>query len=369
MAEYEKINKNINTIAELEALYYGGADEEIMNVVKADDPLLTNTSGTFNDVYGAEVWNQLNEKAKTWGVLPKKPYKKAGFVIKTARGVTLGAGGVAENGAIPDTVKPTYEQGAITLKHVLHSYNSSMLKNLRAAVGNDDISIDQVREDIGQEHIRSINQMFHVDVSTLAGDNFESLDRICSSQADESNNADAGDADIYGFDRSGSTNYDAYVDENAGTDRVLTKDQLRTAVRTIEQNSGERPNVIITGFDTAGDLDALFESQGRMSVERVRTGVNGIQTDAGNDALIQVSTVLEIPVITDDAVVQDTISRIYLLNTDYVWFEVARPTRNIQTTENDIVLLDEVGIKGTFLTAGELKCVRFSAQGKIRDLK
>lgn len=361
--KYEQINKNINTIQEMEALYYGG-----MDVAKADAPLLTSTTGAVNDQFGAEVWNQLNEQAVAWYILPKKPYQKAGFRLKTARGVTLGAGGVAENAAIPDTVLPTYVEGTLTLKHVVHSYNTSMLKQMRSSAGNDDIGFEQLRADIGEEHVKSISKMLLGDADTVAGNNFESLDRVCSSQSEESALLTAGDADIYGFDRSASTNYDAYVDHNSGTDRVLTKDMLRTAVRTIQQNSGKRPNVILTGYDTASDIDALFESQGRMTVERVSVGVNGIQTSSGNDVMIEVSKVMGIPVVVDDQVAQDTISRIYLLNTETVWFEVAKPTWNVETTENDVLLLNALGVKGAFITAGELKCVNFAQQGKIRDL-
>jgi hypothetical protein len=366
--EYEKVNKNINTIQDLMAVHYGGASEELMNVVKADAPLLTTTSGAANDVYGAEVWSQLNEDAKTFQILPKVPYKKAGFRIKTARGGTLGQGGVAENGAVPDTILPTYEQGKISLKHVVHSYNSSMLKDLRAAAGNDDIGIDQLRKDIGEEHVKSINTMLLADADTLAGDNFESIDRVCSSQSEESALLTAGDADIYGFDRSSSTNYDAYVDHNSGTDRALTKAMIRTAVRTIEQNSGKRNNVIITGFDTLGDIDALFEGQSRLGVERIKVGVNGIQSAAGNDVMVEVSSVMNIPVIVDDSVVADGSSRIYFLNTETLTFEVAMPTRNFETNVEQHLLLDAMGMKGDFVTAGELKCTNFAHQGKIRDL-
>ena len=365
MKDYKEINKNINTIQDLEALYYGGN----IDVSKADAPLLTTTAGAANDVYGAEVWNQLNETAKTWQILPKKPYQKAGFRVKTARGVTLGSGGISENGTIPATVLPTYAELALDLKHVVHAYNSSILKDLRARAGNDDLTIDQLRRDMGEEHVAAINKMFHVDVSTLASNNFESIDRVCSSQSEESALADAGDADIYGADRSASTAYDAYVDHNSGTDRVLTKDLLRTAVRSVEENSGKRPNVIITGYDTASDIDALFESQGRMTIERVSVGVNGIQTNAGNDSMIEVSKVMGIPMIIDKDVASDTISRIYFVNTEYLWFEVAAPTVNIETNTNDVVLLNELQTKGIFMTAGELKCVNFAAQGKIRDLK
>jgi len=357
---YELTNKGIKTIAELEAAYYGGN-----SVTKADDPLLTSTTGVNNDIFGAEVWNQLNEKAKTWGILPKKPYTKAGFRVKTARGVTLGAGGVSENGTIPDTVKPTYVKLALTLKHVWHGYDGSTLKELRTP-GNDDIGLDQVKLDIGEEHVRSINAMLLVETDTLAGDNFESIDRVCSNSAESAGLSAPSDNDIYGFDRSASTGLDAYVKDMASA--AITKAEINLAIRTIEQNSGERPNVILTGYDTANDIEALFEAQGRMTYERVKTGVNGIETGAGNDVMLEVAMIKGIPMITDDAVHQDTKSRIYFLNTNYLWFEVARPTANFETTMDQMILLGRLGVEGGFMTAGELKCVRFSAQGKIKNI-
>lgn len=366
-----KKTSQMETINDIMALHYGGGASEAFNLTqKADEPLLTSTAGAANDVFGAEVWSQLNENANVFSILPKKPYRKAGFRIKTERGVTLGSGGVGENGAIPETRLPTYVEMAMTLKHQVTAYEESLLKDLRAAVENDDIGIDQLRADAQIDHIKDIAESLLGDVGTVAGNNFESIDRVCSSQGEESALLDAGDADIYGFDRSAATTFDAYVDHNSGTDRVLTKEMIRDAVRNIEKNCGERPNVILTGYDTKNDIDALFESQGRLSVERIRVGVNGVQTDAGNDTMIEATSVMGIPIVLDDQVVADTIDRIYFLNTKYLWFEVALPTRNFETgMDGDMILRNKLGVEGIFITSGELKCVKASAQGKIRDLK
>lgn len=371
---YQDIYKSarINTIQDFIDFAYGANGDILLSgysaIAKADAPMLTTTTGAMNDIFGAQVWNQLNEKAPTFSALPKVPYTKNGFRVKTARGLTLGSSGVAENGAIPETKLPTYLELSLKLKHHVDSYSASLLAQLRAA-GNDDLTIDQLRADIGEEHIKSINASLLKDADTLAGNNFESIDRVCSSQAEEAAFNTAGDCDIYGFDRSAAATLDAYVDHNSGTDRDLTKTMLNSAIRTIEQNSGERPNLVITGFDTAADIDALFESQARLPVERVTVGVNGVQTAAGNDVGLQVSMLYNIPVIVDAQVEKDTTSRIYFLNSNYLKFELALPTRNIETGLNDMVLLNAIGSKGVFITAGELKCTRFSAQGKIRDLK
>lgn len=360
----ESVRKSasVNTIQDLLSVHYGGSE-----IAKADAPLLTSTAGANNDVFGAEVFSQLNESVPAFSILPKKPYRKAGFRVRTARGVTLGSSGVGENGAIPETVLSTYTELSMTLKHHVDSYNDSLLQELRSGVDNDDLSIDQVRRDTGEDHVKSIEKSLLQDADTLAGSNFESIDRIVSSQSEESTFLTAGDADIYGFDRSGSTALDAYVDDNAGTDRVITKDLIRTAIRTITQNSGESPNVILTGYDTLGDIEALYESQARVVYERVTVGVNGVQTAAGNDVGLQVRSIEGIPLIASDQVAQDTISRVYLLNTNHLWMEMALPTRNFES--DDYLALDALGTKGMFITAGELKCVKFTAQGKIRDLK
>jgi hypothetical protein len=47
----------IQTIDELEALYYGYNRNLIR---KADAPITTSTAGTFNAVFGAYAWAQLN---------------------------------------------------------------------------------------------------------------------------------------------------------------------------------------------------------------------------------------------------------------------------------------------------------------------
>ncbi|MBW6469617.1 MAG: phage major capsid protein [Methanosarcinaceae archaeon] len=358
-----------NTIEDMKEAYYGSIDSDIAQaVMKADAPVISSTTGVYNRVYGEAVWELLNNEARTWGVLPKKPLANTGFRVITARSSTLGTGGVAENAALPETVKPTWALAAISLKEVSKTFDMSNRQQLLDDGNDDTIGFDHVKQYMAKEFANHINKMLHGDADTVAGNNIESIDRVCSGQSEESALLTAGDADIYGFDRSASTAYDAYVSHASGVDRAITEALVRTAIDSIEENSGARPNVIITGFDTARDLDALVNTQTRYVNERVNISVGdgGIQTAAGNDVGLRVASFDGIPVIRDKDVTKDTKSRIYFLNTEYIHIGVKQPVQYFETS--NFFEAGKLGKEGMYYMAGELVCNRFNAQGKIRDL-
>lgn len=360
----------IKTIQDMKDAFYGDPNSEIAQAVqKADAPVISSTTGVYNRVYGRMTWELLNNLGKTWGVLPKKPMQNTGFRVITARSSTLGTGGVAENAALPDTVKPTWALGAISLKEIVKTFDMSNRQQLLDDGADDTIGFDELKEYMAKEFVAHMNKMLLGDVDTVAGNNIESIDRVCSSQSEESALLDAGDADIYGFDRSGSTAYDAYVSHNSGTDRAISEALMRTAIDTIDENSGELPNVIITGYDTARDIDALVNTQTRYVTERVSisTGDEGIQTAAGNDVGLRVAAFDAIPIIRDKDVVKDTKSRVYFLNTNYIGIEVKAPTMYFES--QNFFETNKLGKEGMYYFAGELVCRRFNAQGKIRDLQ
>ena len=55
----------VKTIDELEALYYGH-NRNLLR--KADAPVTTSTAGTFNAIFGAYAWAQLNLEANAFGI-------------------------------------------------------------------------------------------------------------------------------------------------------------------------------------------------------------------------------------------------------------------------------------------------------------
>ncbi len=357
------------TIKDMREAYYGAADSEAaLALAKSDAPVLSTTTGVYNRVYGEAVWELLNNEAKTWGVLPKKPWSKGGFRVITARSQTLGLGGQSENATLPETVKPTWALAAVSLKEVAITFDMSNRQQLLDAGMDDTIGFESLKQYMANEFVNHVNKMLLADADTLAGASIESLDRVCSSQSEESALLTAGDADIYGFDRSASAAYDAYVSHASGTDRAITDTMLRTAIDTIEENSGKLVNVIITGFDTARDIDAAAATQTRYVTERVSISVGdgGIQTKAGNDAGLRVAAFDGVPIIRDKDVTKDTKSRVYFLNTEYIEVAVAQPVQYYES--QTFFEVDKLGKQGMYYMSAELVCRRFNAQGKIRDL-
>jgi hypothetical protein len=356
-----------NNIQDLVNAAYGPNGKELASsVMKADAPVLQGTAGVYNTIYGKMTWELINLTGKTLAAIPKKPMNNTGFRVITAMSTTHGTGGVAENGALPDTTKPTWALGVMKLKEIVHTFDMSNRAQMLDDGSDDTIGFAELREYMAREHVAHMNKMILRDADTLAGNDLESLDRICSSQSEESALLTAGDADIYGFDRSASTAYDAYVDHASGTDRALTEAMINEAIDGIDEASGERPNVIITGFDTARAMDALVNDQTRYTNMRVTVGVNGVQTAAGNDVGLRVASYDGIPVLRDKDVQKDGKSRIYFLNTNYIALETKLPTQYFES--QSFFETDKLGKEGMFYTAGELVCRRFNAQGKIRDL-
>ena len=89
------------------ARVYGGM-EWAQQIFKADDPMLTTTTGVYAPHYGAKIWAQLNMEYNLFAILPKFPWgPEDGWTVISAFPSTK-VFGVAENGAIPDSVKPEF---------------------------------------------------------------------------------------------------------------------------------------------------------------------------------------------------------------------------------------------------------------------
>lgn len=354
------------TIQEYMKQVYGNPNA-FNDIVKGDTNLAAGTTGARNVIFGAKAFSQFNDEAQTWNVLPKVPWQKSGFRVRTGRGFTVGTyfGSTSDGGTIGDTLLSTIATATVTAKLSRTAFGVNLGFSLQN--GDDNYTYEEERTQKAVDHIKDINAQLHLDANTLSGNNFESIDRVCSSQSEESALLTAADADIYGFDRSASTAYDAYVDHASGVDRVLTEELLRTAVESIMENSGKKPNVIITGYDTARVIDRILGDQLRYDLQRVSFTINGIKTVQGNDAGFQTASYYGIPIIRDSAVQKDSISRIYFLNTDFLKIAVLLPTQLYEST--NYVDRNEFINKGVYLTIGELWCENFSAQGKIRDLK
>tara|TARA_R100001163_G_C5068502_1_gene208995 strand:- start:23107 stop:23865 length:759 start_codon:yes stop_codon:yes gene_type:complete len=231
-----------------------------------------------------------------------------------------------------------------------------------------------MKEEMGKHHAEMVNKMLLTDASTVAGNNFESLDRITvgNNQMVSGTHYDAGDEDIYSIDRSANTW--AFAEDNAdgsSANRNLSLDQLDTLFQNIWERGGN-PKVILTGYDTLMRLQQLLQSQQRfMEEKRVTPTYNGVKGVPGIEAGFIVATYNGVPIIPSKDVPKDGISRMYFLDTDYVYFSTAIPTQYYESgiETGDPFAINRLGQEGLYRTMGEVWTTFFGAHGSVRDLQ
>lgn len=379
----------IRTIEEMETLYYGRMADLLLR--KADDPLLTTTSGVYNAVYGALVWLQLNLEANVFGALPKYPWIRSGWRIAITKPGTTASGGVAEGGAIPDSMQFTYAEVSTKPKQIAHVIEVSDIQHFIATETEDDAfgSTEQQRFLMGVRHKDAMNEMLMVNVETqtktadYSGTSaFETLDRVVSSDSEE--DAFGGTFnnwyDIYGLDRDTATTYDSQVLHNSGTDRSLTDDLIKNLYFKCRK-AGGNPSFWLTGYDTYNAILGLYVHYGRyvLGEQNIQVGVNGIQTANGIEAGFQVATLYGLPVIVSKDVPADTIDRIFLLDISDVegfglprlGLMIAKPVQYYEAgiSSGNPFAIGKLTNKGMFRTMGEMVARNLTFQGKLRDLK
>ncbi|HEC65419.1 MAG TPA: hypothetical protein ENI23_09000 [bacterium] len=377
------------TIQELEEHYYGASG--VGMITKSDDPVLSSTTGVYNVVFGKFVWATFNQEANTIGILPKTVWDNSGWRLQTARAGSSADGGVAEGGAVPETIKPTFLEVTNTLKTVAHTFETSEHQDYFVAHDDDAIGdLQHMRMIMGTKHKEAMNQALLRDVGDQVGsggayagiDGFETIDRVISSDSEEDAFGGGGSAyyDIFGLDRDTATTFDSTVSHNSGSDRALSDSLIRTMIYDIKEDGGNT-QAINTGYDTARTAIALYSDQVRYNVigeAKVQVGVNGIQTEAGIDVGIRISTIYQIPMIESKDVPKDTISRMFFIDTSdpegsgkaRLSLDISHPTQYFQAGVSDgsPFITDTFTTKGLYRTNGEIRCTSLQSQGKIRDL-
>ncbi len=379
----------IKTIEDLVRAVYGNPDEFLFGQPmfgsqksKAD---ITTTTTNFHQVkYGAKIFRNMNDQINAWGIMPKYVFTRSGTTVSDTDGGSSADGGTAEAGAIPSTINYTLQRYAAKPKEVLHAFAVSTKQHYLAKFAEDDAAadMDESRYHTEIKHKKALGQQILKDVDVVAGNGFESIDRVCSANS-EISLINANDADIYGIDRDAGAGFsDAYVDHNAGVDRDFTDGLLRDMINNLEE-AGSELSVFLTGYDTYTNMLGVYQTQVRyntLNSTMVQVGVNGINTDEGIKAGVRIATVYGTPIIRDPNVVKDTASRLYGLDTSanertqepLLGIKMAIPTLYFETgpqIDNDIFKGSGLVNKGVLYTSGELWCNDFSRQGKLRDLK
>tara|TARA_R100001594_G_scaffold56732_3_gene90660 strand:+ start:6868 stop:8037 length:1170 start_codon:yes stop_codon:yes gene_type:complete len=384
----------MRTVNDMERYYYGagssmGYSYTGSELLKADAPLLSTTSGTYQAIYGRKVWSQLNQEFNAFSILPKKPWDRSGWRVVTDKpNAGTVHGGIAENGTLPDTVKPTFQHVAAKPKTIAHSFDMS---EVAIFLNDKDDGLGDIRsvlkEEMGKHHAEMINKMLLTDVDTTAGNNIESLDRITAAYSNNATtttgmvnghdnlSADT-DLDIYSITRSSNSWANAEMSNNVvsntSTSRTLSLDHLDELFRRLWERGGN-PKVMLTGYDTLMRIQQLLQSQQRfMEEKRVVPTYNGVKGVPGVEAGFIVATYNGVPIIpSKDVDATDGISRIYMLDTDYLYYSTAKPTQYFESgiETGDPFAINRLGQEGLYRTMGEVWTTFFRGQGQIRDLQ
>ena len=385
----------MRTVNDMERYYYGagqsmGYSYSGSELLKADAPMLSTTAGTYQAIYGRKVWSQLNQEFNAFSILPKKPWDRSGWRVVTAKPSDTVGGGIPENGTLPDTQKPTFQNVAAKPKTIAHSFDMS---EVAIFLNDKDDGLGDIRsvlkEEMGKHHAEMINKMLLTDVDTTAGNNIESLDRITAAYHDDGTAATTvgmnsghdnlsadSDLDIYSIDRSANSWSNAECSNNVvgdvSTNRTLSLDHIDELFRRLWERGGN-PKVMLTGYDTLMRLQQLLQSQQRfMEEKRVVPTYNGVKGVPGMEAGFIVATYNGVPIIpTKDIDDDGGISKIYMLDTDYLYYSTAKPTQYFESgiETGDPFAINRLGQEGLYRTMGEVWTTFFGGQGSIRDLQ
>lgn len=393
--EMAKADGRIKTIFDLVDLHYGFMPDYVSggsggsDMKKADDAVTSTTTGVENVVFGQEVYSLLNSESNVYSLLEKRPWRRSGERIVDSRGPNLGDGGVGENATLPDTDHPDWDTFDTDPRNVAHTFDVSQIEQLLADTEDDHFSDDPMdwlrrwygtgtEHQTGQgEHPKHINVQLLSDVDTAHnGNDFQSIDRAISSKAEEDNILDAGDADIYGFDRSAGE-YESNVLHNSGVNRNLTINLFDDAITTVRKASGKDPVTdgnyfFLTGHDGFQIVEEEVAAKERLEPVRTQVGLNGVQTQPGDDVGITVQAYKDIPIFRSDDVVADGTDRVYLIDSSTMFIKQLLPTQYYETgisVDDNPFALDRLGNEGMYLTVGELTMTNPKAHAKIRDLQ
>ena len=370
-------------------------DELLDATYNPDNPLfgLFNGGGLFRKdsmVTASDIWQallgrqlfvQYSQKVNLFNALPKVPWVRTGFRMITARAATPPSGGVSEGGALPATIKPTTTtNSSCTAKTVAHDFDISEIAQLLGPL-DDGLGdpMSTYRDYVGKEHLEHLDKMLLTDNDTLASvaGGIESIDRIIGDYAEIADGGiTANDLDIYGINRDADTTdiYGANV-SSATSDRELSTGLIDEVIfQCFGDGLDPSTSFILTGHDTLSKWSGLLEAQNRnFGTSLVQPGINGVKTVVpGKAAGIPVATYYGMPILVDQNVPLDTISRIYVIDTRYMEIGLLAPTQYFQSGINvtgDPFAINKFANEGCWRTVGEVRCRYFKVHGKLRDLQ
>lgn len=389
-----KADGHIRTVYDMIDYWYGFVPEYMGKqqgtLGKADDPVLTSDSGVRNAVYGSEVFSLVNSEPNIFALLENRAWVKSGERIVTAHGHGSGSGGVGENATLPDTDHPELDQFETDPKTVAHNFDVSQAKALLADTEDDDLDdpFDWMRRWYGTgtehqtgmgEHPKHINEQLGTaaeDTDAANTNNVLSVDSLISDATEAGRLSSTDDVEVYGFDRSGN-NFESNVLQDASGNRVFTLDYMDDAIREVKEQSGKNPvsddnYFFLTNHDTYQRIEDEVGGKERLEPVRATVGLNGVNTQPGDDVGITVQSYKNIPIFESEDVPKDGIGRVYLIDSSTLYLKTLLPTQFYSTgteVDGNPFGIDRLGNEGMYVSIMEATMVNPKAHAKVRDLK
>jgi len=368
---------------------YGDPEFAESIISKADDPILTTTTGVYYGVIGAKIWVQLNTENNITALFKKEKWGPAnGWRVVTAF-ASAKITAVSENGTLPDATKYTAQIIKNRVKIVATRFTASMREQLEAQRGQA-ISWEDTVELMGTQHKLGIAEALAEvanSSSYTAGTDITPLALIVSSYSEYTNCSDVNVGVVYGdggsnsIDRtSAASALDAIVLHNSGTLRALTVNLINTLVENVMRNCGDfnpKNYVFLTGTDTLQRWSELVGGIQRLPEQTFNVDMKGgIRYVPGGGGGFQLRTYRGIPIVTSQHLTlkqQPTggLTPIYMLHVPSfaIWYDLPTIYEEHGFRKRETILLGRTAEDGMFMTAMDLICFRPFANGKLRDIK
>lgn len=180
----------------------------------------------------------------------------------------------------------------------------------------------------------------------------------------------------YGGRTAGGWNAAGHISGNSGTLRHLTTGQLDRVIQQIRVN-GFQPDLLVTGVEQEVRLGTILQAnQHFMGDSTFQVKQGGEASLPGYQTGFEVATYKKIPLFTevDTSPVWQLAAGgdakrgtdVYVLDTRYLEIPVLYTTQYMES--RDYIHNNLVGVKAIFLTAANIRCMNFRAQGRITDL-
>lgn len=332
--------------------------------------LETTDAGAFNALFTAVATMQLAQQKNFLGFVPKRGYEQRGHRVRSTRAISSGAG-QAESASLPAAIETTYVEVPVGLKEALADVEMSIRMDIES-LKNDAIRFETFVQNVYDDFLVACNADLLADGDTLAGNNFESVDRLTGATALVTAGIwDAGDEDPWAgaIDRSGASWADALALHNSGATRTLSRsliNALYAGLRRFWGTESADAGYYLTNTDTYTRWGELEGAAWRTSEVAILNRLEGAEPVAGAAGGYKTNLYEGRPILLDDAVFASTLGNVYLLNRDKLWLAMGRPIQVIQG--DNIVYLGKTVKKSAFYGVMELTSDHLRGLGSLRDL-